>query len=59
MNQYPLPNREQIQQTISKSRKSRQKLELATLELEEIIVQLETFSRQNRNQYLTDQASSS
>ncbi len=53
MNQYPLPNREQIQQTISKSRKSRQKLELATLELEEIIVQLEMVSRQNRNQHVT------
>lgn len=59
MNQYPLPNREQIQQTISKSRKSRQKLELATLELEEIIVKLEMVSRQNRNQHLTNQASSS
>ena len=59
MNQYPLPNREQIQQTISKSRKSRQQLELATLKLEEIIVQLEMVSRQNRNQRLTNQASSS
>ena len=59
MNQYPLPNCQQVQQTILKSRKSRQKLELATLELEEVIVQLEMFSRQKRNQHLTNQSYSS
>ena len=59
MNQHPLPNREQVQQTISKSRRSRQQLELASLELEEIIVQLEIASRKKRRQHLTDQASSS
>ena len=59
MNQYPLPNYKQVQRTILKSRKSRQKLELATLELEEVIVQLEMVSRQTRNQHLTNQASSS
>ena len=59
MNQYPLPNYKQVQRTILKSRKSRQKLELATLELEEVIVQLEMVSRQTRNQHLSNQASSS
>jgi hypothetical protein len=41
MNQHSLPDRQQVQQTVSKSRRSRQQLELATLELEEAIVQLE------------------
>ncbi len=59
MNQYPLPNCQQVQRTILKSRKSRQKLELATLELEEVIVQLEMVSRQKRNQHLTNQTPSS
>ena len=59
MNQHPLPDREQVQQTISKSRRSRQQLELASLELEEIILQLETVSRRKRSQHLTDQNSSS
>ncbi len=59
MNQYPLPNYKQVQRTILKSRKSRQKLELATLELEEVIVQLEMVSRQKRNQHLTNQTPSS
>lgn len=59
MNQHPLPNREQVQQTISKSRRSRKQLELASLELEEIIVQLEIASRQKRRQHLTNQVSSS
>ncbi len=59
MNQHPLPDCEQVQQTISKSRRSRQQLELASLELEEIIVQLETVSRRKCSQHLTNQASSS
>ncbi len=59
MNQHPLPDRDRVQQTISKSRRSRQQLELATLELEEIIVQLEIVSRRKRRQHLTDRASSS
>ncbi len=37
MNQHPLPYRDRVQKTISKSRRSRQELELVTLELEEII----------------------
>lgn len=59
MNQNSLPDREQVQQTVSKSRRSRQQLELATLELEEAIIQLEMASRQQRSQHLSDRASSS
>jgi hypothetical protein len=57
MNQHSLPDRQQVQQTVSKSRRSRQQLELATLELEEAIVQLEMVSRQQRSQHLSDRAS--
>ncbi len=59
MNQHPLPDRDRVQKTIYKSRRSRQELELATLELEEIIVQLEIDSRRQRKQHLTDRTSSS
>lgn len=45
MNQENLPDREQVKQTLSKSRQERQKLELASLELEKIIVQLEQENR--------------
>ncbi len=44
MKQYPLPDRDRVQKTISKSRRSPQQLELASLELEEIILQLEIAS---------------
>ena len=58
MKQYPLPDRDRVQKTISKSRRSPQQLELASLELEEIIVQLEIASHRKRRQHLTDQTSS-
>ena len=59
MNQHSLPDRDRVQKTMFKSWRSRQELELATLELEEIIVQLEIDSRRQRRQYLTDRTSSS
>ena len=52
MNQQNTPDREQIKQTLSKSRQSRQKLELASLELEELIVQLARENRQKRSTQL-------
>ncbi len=52
MNQPNLPDREQVKQTLLKSRQERRKLELASLELEEIIVQLERENRQKRSKQL-------
>ena len=52
MNQKNIPDRERVKQTLSKSRQSRQKLELASLELEELIVQLARENRQQRNKQL-------
>ncbi len=52
MNQENLPDRQQVKQTLLKSRQERQKLELASLELEEIIVQLERENRQKRSKQL-------
>lgn len=52
MNQPNLPDREQVKQTLLKSRQERRKLELASLELEEIIVQLERKNRQKRSKQL-------
>ncbi len=43
---------EQVKQTLLKSRQERRKLELASLELEEIIVQLERENRQKRSKQL-------
>lgn len=54
MNPYNLPDSEKIRQTISKSRRCRQELELASLELEEIISQLEHDNRRRRSQYLVN-----
>jgi hypothetical protein len=52
MSQRNLPDREQINQTVLKSRRERRKLELASLQLEEIIVQLEQENRQKRSKQL-------
>lgn len=52
MNQPNLPDRERVKQTLLKSRQERRKLELASLELEEIIVQLERENRQKRSKQL-------
>ncbi|MEM9276022.1 MAG: hypothetical protein AAGA80_24130 [Cyanobacteria bacterium P01_F01_bin.143] len=54
-----MPDCDQVRKTILKSRRSRKQLELASLELEEIIAQLEIASLQKRRQHLTDQVSSS
>jgi hypothetical protein len=52
MNQHNLPDREQVKKTLLKSRKERQKLELASLELEDLIVQLEGENRTKRSKQL-------
>lgn len=52
MNQQNLPDREQVKQTLLKSRQERRKLELASLELEELIVQLERENRQKQRKQL-------
>lgn len=46
--------RQQREKTLSKSRKQRQKLESACLELEESIVQLEQENRLKRSQHLNN-----
>lgn len=52
MNQPNLPDREQVKQTLLKSRQERRKLELASLELEESILRLEKENRQKRSKQL-------
>ena len=52
MNQQNLPALKQVTQTVSKSRHHRRELELASLELEELISQLEKDNRQRRSKYL-------
>lgn len=52
MSQQSLPDSQKIRQTISKSRRHRQQLELASLELEELISQLEQDNRKQRCKYL-------
>jgi hypothetical protein len=52
MNQRNLPDREQVKKTLLKSRRERQKLELASLELEDSIVQLEKENRTKRRKQL-------
>jgi hypothetical protein len=54
MNQENMPARQQIEKTLFKSRRERQKLELASLELEDIIVQLEEASRLKRAEQLSN-----
>ena len=43
---------QKITETIAKSRRSRQELELASLQLEELILQLESDNRKRRKQQL-------
>jgi hypothetical protein len=57
MNQENIPARQQIEKTIFKSRRERQKLELASLKLEDIIVQLEEASRLKRAEQLSNNPS--
>ena len=57
MNQQNLPDLHKITETISKSRNHRRELELASLELEELISQLEKDNRQRRSKYLVNLSS--
>jgi hypothetical protein len=57
MNQQKLPDLHQITETISQSRHHRRELELASLELEELISQLEKDNRRRRSQYLLNLSS--
>ncbi|MCC0178068.1 hypothetical protein I4641_13870 [Waterburya agarophytonicola K14] len=59
MNQYNLPTPQQVTQTVAKSRHHRRELELASIELEELIVQLEQDNRQRRSKYLVNLSSKS
>lgn len=54
MNQENIPARQQVEKTIFKSRRERQKVELASLELEDVIVQLEEASRLQRAKQLSN-----
>ena len=53
MKKENISERQQIEKTVSKSRKQRQKLEFASLKLEELIVQLEKENRLQRSQHLS------
>ena len=52
MNEQNVHDRDKVSKIIAKSRYGRQQLELAALELEELIVQLEAENRQKRSQQL-------
>ena len=52
MNQQNQPDPQQVTQTVSKSRHHRRELELASIELEDLIYQLEKDNRQRRGKYL-------
>ena len=54
MNQQNLPELKKVTKTVSKSRAHRRELELASLELEELISQLEKDNRQRRSKYLVN-----
>lgn len=47
-----IPSLEQVQQTVANSRRRRQELELACLQLEDFILKLEEVSIQRRKQQL-------
>ncbi|PSF35781.1 hypothetical protein C7H19_15255 [Aphanothece hegewaldii CCALA 016] len=47
-----IPSVEQVQQTVAKSRRRRQELELACLELEDFILKLEEIKIHQRRQQL-------
>ncbi|MGL4880269.1 MAG: hypothetical protein ACRC8K_04305 [Waterburya sp.] len=57
MNQPKAPNPTKVQQTVSESRRHRRELELASLELEELISQLEQDNRRRRSKYLVNLSS--
>ena len=59
MKQQKLPTLQQVTQTVAKSRHHRRELELASIELEELILQLEQDNRQRRSKYLVNLASKS
>ena len=59
MSQQNLPTPQQVTQTVAKSRHHRRELELASIELEELIVQLEQDNRQRRSKYLVNLSSKS
>ena len=59
MSQQKSPTPQQVTQTVVKSRHHRQELELASIELEELIVQLEQDNRQRRSKYLVNLSSKS
>jgi hypothetical protein len=54
MNQENIPARQQVEKTIFKSRRERKKLELASLELENVILQLEEANRLKRAKQLSN-----
>jgi hypothetical protein len=56
MNQQNRPDPKQVTQTVAKSRHYRRDLELASIELEELIFQLEKDNRQRRSKYLINLA---
>ena len=47
-----IPDRKKIQQTVTNSRRHRQELAFASLQLEEVIVKLEQENRSRRIQHL-------
>ena len=57
MSQQKSPTPQQVTQTVAKSRHHRRELELASIELEELIVQLEQDNRQRRSKYLVNLSS--
>jgi hypothetical protein len=54
VNQQKNPDSTKVQQTVSESRRHRRELELASLELEELISQLEQDNRRRRSKYLVN-----
>ena len=54
MNKENIPDRKQIEKTILKSRRERQKLELASLELEDLIMQLKKENHLKRSKQLNN-----
>lgn len=52
INEQNVPDREKVSKVIAKSRFYRQQLELAALELEELILQIEAQNCQKRTQQL-------
>ncbi len=59
MSQQKSPTPQQVTQTVAKSRHHRRELELASIELEDLIVQLEQDNRQRRSKYLVNLSSKS